>query len=207
MPKIFKVKLHYIMPFKSTGTFCTMTHLGCQFAEQLGQCHFDALISISMMLQFLSNQRLETTKLLLDNGADPFAKSRYGDDALQTACLRGAHNIFNHLKSRITFPTERLASANELIGKLNSKRKLVFSTHLSIISPFCIHYSGSTYLDEHNETRLALLHWRLAHHIRLQESTYIGKTLHHKIHSEALKCIMIFQPRLRRCPCAWPMEM
>lgn len=64
--------------------------------------------------------RLETAKLLLDNGADPFARSRYGDDALQTSCLRGAHNIFNHLKGRITYSTERLASANELIGKLNN---------------------------------------------------------------------------------------
>lgn len=93
--------------------------------------------------------RLETAKLLLDNEADPFAKSRYGDDALQTACLKGAHHIFDHLKNRIPYSTERLASANELIG--------------------------STYLDEHNETRLAILHWRLAHHIRLKESNYIGR--------------------------------
>lgn len=81
--------------------------------------------------------RLETTKLLLDNGADPFAKSRYGDDALQTACLRGAHNIFNHLKGRITFPTERLASANELIGKL--KVKIVFPSN-SFYSRISIRY-------------------------------------------------------------------
>lgn len=94
-------------------------------------------------------RRLETTKLLLDSGADPFAKSRHGDDALQTACLKGAHHIFDLLKSRIEYSTERLASANELIG--------------------------STYLDEHNETRLAILHWRLAHHIRLKEARYICK--------------------------------
>lgn len=93
--------------------------------------------------------RLETTKLLLDSGADPFAKSRHGDDALQTACLKGAHHIFDLLKGRIDYSTERLASANELIG--------------------------STYLDEHNETRLAILHWRLAHHIRLKDANYIRK--------------------------------
>lgn len=34
---------------------------------------------------------------------------------------------------------------------------------------------GSTYLDEYNETRVAILHWRLAHHIRLKGATYIGK--------------------------------
>lgn len=114
---------------------------------------------------------METTKLLLDNGADSFAKSRYGDDALQTACLRGAHNIFNHLKGRITYPTERLASANELIGELKvllGRSRFISITIISL---------GSTYLDEHNETRLALLHWRLAHHIRLQESSYIGKKI------------------------------
>lgn len=88
--------------------------------------------------------------MLLDSGADPYAKSRHGDDALQTACLKGAHHIFDLLKSRIDYSTERLASANELIG--------------------------STYLDEHNETRLAILHWRLAHHIRLKEANYILKT-------------------------------
>lgn len=63
------------------------------------------------------SNRLETTKVLLDSGADPFAKSKYGDDALQIACLRGAHNIFNHLKGRIGYTTERLANANELIGE------------------------------------------------------------------------------------------
>lgn len=65
----------------------------------------------------IQEHRIETTELLLDNGADPFAKSRYGDDALQTACLKGAHQIFNHLKSRITYANERLAAANELIGE------------------------------------------------------------------------------------------
>lgn len=117
---------------------------------------------------YMSFNRLETTKLLLDNGADPFTKSRYGDDALQTACLRGAHNIFNHLKGRITYSTERLASANELIGKLKLQFHQQFHGE-------CSSSLGSTYLDEHNETRLALLHWRLAYHIRYQESNYIGK--------------------------------
>lgn len=92
--------------------------------------------------------RLETTKLLLEHGADPFARSRYGDDALQTACLKGAHQIFDHLKVRVNYSIERIADANELIG--------------------------STFLDEHNETRVAILHWRLAHHTRLKSASYIG---------------------------------
>lgn len=91
---------------------------------------------------------METTKLLLEHGADPFARSRYGDDALQTACLKGAHQIFDHLKVRVNYSIERIADANELIG--------------------------STFLDEHNETRVAILHWRLAHHTRLKSPSYIG---------------------------------
>uniref|UniRef100_A0A1L8DB14 Putative ankyrin repeat protein n=1 Tax=Nyssomyia neivai TaxID=330878 RepID=A0A1L8DB14_9DIPT len=97
----------------------------------------------------IQEHRLETTKLLLKHGADPFAKSRYGDDSLQLACLKGAHQIFEYLKNRITYSAERLAEAHELIG--------------------------STFLDEQNETRITILHWRLAHHIRQRESIYIDK--------------------------------
>ncbi|XP_055321771.1 protein fem-1 homolog C isoform X2 [Sitodiplosis mosellana] len=97
----------------------------------------------------IQEHRLETTKLLLDSGADPFAKSKNGDDALQIACLKGAHDIFRHLIERIPYSVERLASANELIG--------------------------STYLDEHNETTLAVLHWKEAHEIRSKDSIYRAK--------------------------------
>lgn len=93
----------------------------------------------------IQEHRLETAQLLIENGANPFAKSRYGDDALQTACLKGAHQIFDFLKSRISYSPERLANAHELIG--------------------------STFLEEHmNESRVAILHWRLALHIRLREN-------------------------------------
>jgi hypothetical protein len=45
-----------------------------------------------------------------------FSKSRYGDDALQTAVLKGAHEIFEYLKSRIYYTPERMANAYELLG-------------------------------------------------------------------------------------------
>lgn len=93
----------------------------------------------------IQEHRLETAQLLIEHGANPFAKSRYGDDALQTACLKGSHQIFDFLKSRISYTPQRLADAHELIG--------------------------STFLDEHlNESRVAILHWRLALHIRLREN-------------------------------------
>lgn len=54
--------------------------------------------------------------MLIENGANVFSKSRYGDDALNTACLKAGHEIFDYLKSRIYYNAERLANAYELIG-------------------------------------------------------------------------------------------
>ncbi|PSN58319.1 hypothetical protein C0J52_00105 [Blattella germanica] len=88
----------------------------------------------------IQEHRLETTKLLLDHGADPHARSRYNDDALQTACLKGATQIFDYLIARVTYGPERLADAHELMG--------------------------STFLDEHNDTVAALRHWRIATQLR-----------------------------------------
>ncbi|XP_014272256.1 protein fem-1 homolog A isoform X2 [Halyomorpha halys] len=90
----------------------------------------------------IQEHRFETTKLLLDNGADPYARSRYNDDALQTACLKGAAQIFQYLIGRISYDPERLADAHELIG--------------------------STFLDEHVDTQVALSHWETAVKIRMQ---------------------------------------
>ncbi|XP_069695746.1 protein fem-1 homolog C [Periplaneta americana] len=88
----------------------------------------------------IQEHRFETTKLLLDHGADPHARSRYNDDALQTACLKGATQIFDYLIARVTYGPERLADAHELMG--------------------------STFLDEHNDTAAALRHWRIATQLR-----------------------------------------
>lgn len=54
--------------------------------------------------------------MLLERGADVFAMSRYGDDALQTACIKGAHEIFTLLKSKFNYSQERIANAHELLG-------------------------------------------------------------------------------------------
>lgn len=88
----------------------------------------------------IQEHRFETTKLLLDHGADPHARSRYNDDALQTACLKGAAQIFLYLIDRIPYDPERLADAHELMG--------------------------STFLDEHTDTQVALLHWQMATDLR-----------------------------------------
>ncbi|XP_015594899.1 protein fem-1 homolog C [Cephus cinctus] len=88
----------------------------------------------------IQEHRFETTKLLLDYNADPHLKSRCNDDALQTACLKGATHIFEYLVENIFYTMERLADANELMG--------------------------STFFDEHNDTQTALKYWRAAMAIR-----------------------------------------
>ncbi|XP_046383766.1 protein fem-1 homolog A [Ischnura elegans] len=88
----------------------------------------------------IQEHRLETTRLLLDHGADPHLCSRYGDDALQTACLKGATQIFEHLCQRVGYSPERIADAHDLLG--------------------------STFLDEHADAASALEHWHAAAEIR-----------------------------------------
>lgn len=82
--------------------------------------------------------------MLLKNNANYNAKSRYGDDALQMACLKGATRIFEYLMANIDYPPEKLANAHELMG--------------------------ATYLDEHNDLVVALLHWKEALVIRQNHS-------------------------------------
>lgn len=99
----------------------------------------------------IQEHRLETTRLLLEHGANPFTKSRYGDDALQTACLKGAFEIFEDLFhsriAKIYFTPDRVANALELLG----------STILS----------GEQHI--HNEVQ-AINYWRQAMDIRLREN-------------------------------------
>lgn len=93
----------------------------------------------------IQEHRFETTKLLLDHGANPHLRSKYNDDALQTACLKGATQIFDYLIYRVKYDPERIADAHELIG--------------------------ATFLDEHNDTATALKHWRIATHLRYNHRT------------------------------------
>ncbi|XP_011137078.1 protein fem-1 homolog A [Harpegnathos saltator] len=92
----------------------------------------------------IQEHRLQTTKLLLEHNADPHLKSRYNDDALQTACLKGAIHIFEYLVDTVAYSPEKLADANELMG--------------------------STFFDDHNDTHTALRYWRTAMAIRMAHS-------------------------------------
>ena len=88
----------------------------------------------------IQEHRFETTKLLLSYGANPYLESRYKDDALQTACLKGAAEIFQYLTNALDYSAERIASAFELLG--------------------------STFLDEHHDSQRAIQYWRAACEVR-----------------------------------------
>lgn len=103
----------------------------------------------------IQEHRLETTKLLIDNGASPFIKSRYGDDALQTACLKGSEEIFEYLRHKIDYSSERIADAYELLG----------STILT----------GEQQQQQHNNELQAVSFWRKAMQIRLDDN--VQKTI------------------------------
>lgn len=92
----------------------------------------------------IQEHRIETTKLLLQYGADPYLRSRYNDDALQTAALKGATQIFEYLVASVPYSVERICDAYELMG--------------------------STCLDEHHDLQLALQFWRTAVQLRNQGS-------------------------------------
>ncbi|XP_018022689.1 protein fem-1 homolog C [Hyalella azteca] len=88
----------------------------------------------------IEEHRLETVKLLIKRGADPFIKSCFNDDAVQIACIKGALPIFMYLITELELPIERIADCHEVLG--------------------------STYLDERNNVQEAINHWRISAQIR-----------------------------------------
>lgn len=92
----------------------------------------------------IQEHRFDTTRLLLEQRADPMIRSRYGDDALQTACLKGATEIFEYLMATVDYSPARRADADELMG--------------------------TTFLDEHHDVQTALVYWRRALELRQREN-------------------------------------
>ncbi|XP_038219572.1 protein fem-1 homolog CG6966 [Zerene cesonia] len=84
----------------------------------------------------IQEHRLETAALLLRHGASPHVASRAGDDALRTACLKGAEPIVALLLGAAPYSASRRADAYELLG--------------------------ATQLDEFNDVAAALASWRKA---------------------------------------------
>jgi len=113
----------------------------CEFLLQHGANVNAQDIQCKTALHYaIQEHRFETTKLLLNFGADPFLESRYKDDALQTACLKMAAEIFQYLIDNIPYSPERIASAFELLG--------------------------SSFLEEHQDTQRAQQYWRAACEVR-----------------------------------------
>ena len=60
--------------------------------------------------------RMETVKLLLKHGSDPYMVNDFGDDAIHTASLRGYQDILDYLLNKIKPPIPRQIEAYELMG-------------------------------------------------------------------------------------------
>ena len=60
--------------------------------------------------------RMETVRLLLKHGSDPYVKNDFGDDAMQTASLRGYSDILEYLMYRIKPSIERQIESYELMA-------------------------------------------------------------------------------------------
>lgn len=113
----------------------------CQFLLEHGaQVNVRDIQNKTALHYAIQEHRCETTALLLDHGADPHARSRLNDDAMRTACIKGAQAIFDLLRERVEYDPESLADAYELLG--------------------------STLLDEHNDTVNCLHHWQTALNLR-----------------------------------------
>ena len=84
---------------------------------------------------------METVKLLLKYGSLPYTKNDLGDDALQTACLRGHSNIMSYLIQQIKPSIERQIEAHELIG--------------------------TNFVDEKHDIQSTIHMWRVAMSLRL----------------------------------------
>ena len=91
--------------------------------------------------------RMETVKLLLKHGSDTYVLNDFGDDAIQTASIRGYQEILDYLIQRIKPPKEREIEAYELMA--------------------------ANFVDEKHDLQLAIQIWREAMEMRFQESNNI----------------------------------
>ncbi|XP_046973071.1 tonsoku-like protein isoform X1 [Vanessa cardui] len=118
----------------------------------------------------IQEHRLETVRLLLQRGASPHLRSRAGDDALRTACVKGATQVVSLLLSRVRYTPSRVADAYELLG--------------------------ATQLDEFNDADAALASWRRA----TGESRACARTRREECRASLTSRSRSHPPRARRAP-------
>lgn len=94
--------------------------------------------------------RMETVKLLMKHNSNTFLKNDFGDDALQTASLRGYADILEYLISKIKPSVERQIEVYELMA--------------------------ANFVDEKHDIQRALQTWRSAMDLRHHDPDNVRKT-------------------------------
>ncbi len=96
--------------------------------------------------------RMETVKLLMSVCSNPYVCNDFGDDAIQTACLRGYADILDFLLSKIKPSLQRQIEAYELMA--------------------------ANFVDEKHDIQGALQNWRHAMELRVRDpENKVNKTL------------------------------
>ena len=88
--------------------------------------------------------RFQTVKLLLKHGSLPYVKNDFGDDAIQTASLRGYSDILDYLISKVKPPVLRQVEAYELMA--------------------------TNFVDEKHDIQRAIQTWKSAMELRFKDS-------------------------------------
>ncbi|KAK2180599.1 hypothetical protein NP493_436g01037 [Ridgeia piscesae] len=123
----------------------------CQFLINCGVCVNERDNSGNIALHYAIREcRTDTVKLLLRNGSDPLICNDFGDDALQTASLRGYEHIVEFLIDRIHPNIPRQIEAYQLIG--------------------------ANFVDQKHSIPKAIESWRRANRLRCHDDVYVDDT-------------------------------
>jgi len=117
----------------------------CQFLIEQGASVNAVDNSGNLALHYAIREgRFDAVRLLLKHGSDSSICNDFGDDALQTAALRGHTNILEHLIEELKPAAQHRADAYSLIG--------------------------ANYVDEKHDADQALTFWIKSANIRMEES-------------------------------------
>ena len=88
--------------------------------------------------------RVATTQLLIEHSSDPFVKNEFGDDSIQTSCIRGYAEILEYLLKKVNPSPLKTIESYELLG--------------------------TNYVDEKHDLQAGIQAWRKAIQLRYTDA-------------------------------------